>query len=264
LPVPLTFPPDAGADPRVEGPPFALFHPTDATQRLWVFWARSEPVGPAGQRRWRIMYRVKASLNPSAADWGAIRALPPGAAESHDRDPAVLVKANGDVELFWSSTRNGSWSIWRATVNRATHAWGPPEMVINRPFTQCDPLPIPIATGTMLVYHANESVTYTSTVYGATRTVDARYAGSVTVDVRNTAKRALSGKSADFQAYTHDCGQNGRRTNLDWYARDTVGLYLTPDTTDQAVIERNQNLLRHALREFLPAPVRTVFMTEST
>ena len=37
------------------------------------------------------------------------------------------------------------------------------------------------------------------------------------------------------------------------------GLYLTPDTTDQAMIQRNQNLLRNALREFLPAPVRTVF-----
>ena len=52
--------------------------------------------------------------------------------------------------------------------------------------------------------------------------------------------------------------------NADQYARETVGLYLTPDTTDQAVIQRNQNLLRNALREFLPAPVRTVFRTEST
>lgn len=264
LAVPATFPVDAGADPRVEGPPFVVFHPTDAAQRLWVFWARSEPIGTAGQRPWRIVYRVKASLNPSAADWSAIRALPPGAPDSHDREPAVLVKANGDIELYWSSTRNGSWSIWRATVNRATQVWGPAEMLINRPYTQSDPLPIPIATGTMLVYHANESVTYTSTVYGATETVDHRYAGSTTVDVRNTAKRDLRGKFGDFQTYTYDNGQNGQQINLDWYARDTVGLYLTPDTNDQAVIQRNQNLLRNALREFLPAPVRTVFITGST
>ena len=144
LAVPATFPVDAGADPRVEGPPFVVFHPTDAAQRLWVFWARTEPIGASGQRRWRIVYRVKASLNPSAADWSAIRALPPGPAESQDREPAALVKTNGDVELFWSSTRNGSWSIWRATVNRTTHAWGTAEMLINSPYTQCDPLPIPI------------------------------------------------------------------------------------------------------------------------
>ncbi len=204
LAVPATFPVDAGADPRVESPPFVVFHPTDAAQRLWVFWARTEPVGASGQRRWRIVYRVKASLNPSAADWSAIRALPPGPAESQDREPAALVKTNGDVELYWSSTRNGSRSIWRATVNRATHAWGPAEMLINSPYTQCDPLPVSIAAGTMLVYHANESVRYTSSVYRATETVDHRYAGSTTLDVRNTAKRALWGSFGDFQTFTSD------------------------------------------------------------
>jgi Phage tail protein (Tail_P2_I) len=264
LATPATFPADAGADPRVEAAPFVVFHPTDAAQRLWVFWARTEPIGSSGQRRWRIVYRVKASLNPSAADWSAVRALPPGPAESQDREPAVLVKANGDVELFWSSTRKGSWSIWRATVNRTTHAWGTAEILINSPHTQCDPLPIAIATGTMLVYHANESVKYTSAVYAATETVDHRYAGSTTVDVGNTAKRGLWGTFDDFQTFTSDCGQNGERANADQYARETVGLYLTPDTTDPTVIQRNQNLLRNALREFLPAPVRTVFKTEST
>jgi hypothetical protein len=116
----------------------------------------------------------------------------------------------------------------------------------------------------MLVYHANESVKYTSAVYGATETADNRYAGSTTVDVGNTAKRALWGTFKDFQTFTSDVGQNGKRTNADLYARETVGLYLTPDTADQVVIQRNQNLLRNALREFLPAPVRTVFVTQST
>jgi hypothetical protein len=263
LAVPATFPVDGGADPRLEGPPFVAFHPADAAQRLWIFWARTEPIGASGQRRWRIVYRVKASLNPGAADWSAIRALPPGPTESQDREPAVLVKANGDVELFWSSTRKGSWSIWRATVNRTTHAWGTAEMLINSPYTQCDPLPVSLPTGTMLIYHANESVTYTSTVYGATETVDHRFAGSTTVDVGNTAKRSLWGAFEDFQTFTAEVGKNGAGTDAVQYARETVGLYLKPDTTDQAVIQRNHNLLRNALREFLPAPVRTVFITEA-
>jgi BNR repeat-like domain len=262
LAVPATFPVDAGADPRVEGAPFVVFNPTDTAQPLWVFWARTEAIGTTGQRRWRIVYRVKASLNPTTTDWSAVRTLPPGPAESQDREPAALVKTNGDVELFWSSTRNGSWSIWRATVNRATHAWGAAEMLINSPYTQCDPLPISTAAGTMLVYHANESVNYTSAVYGATETVDMRYAGSTTIDVRNTAKRALRDKFGDFQTYTSDVGKNGVRTNENRYARETVGLYVTPDTTDPAVIQRNQTLLRNALREFLPASVRTVFVKE--
>jgi hypothetical protein len=210
------------------------------------------------------VYRVKSSLNPNTTDWSAIRALPPGPADSQDREPAALLKANGDIELFWSSTRSGSRSIWRATVNRTTHAWEAAEMLINSPYTQRNPLPIPRPSGTMLVYHANESVKYTSAVYAATETVDHRYAGSTTVDVGNAAKRALWGTFGDFQTFTSDVGQDGERTNANQYARETVGLYLTPDTTDQTVIRRNQNLLRNALREFLPAPVRTVFRTEST
>jgi hypothetical protein len=265
LPVaPAVFPLDAGADPRVEGAPFVVFHPTDATQPLWVFCARTEPVGAAGQWRWRIVYRVKASLNPSLADWSPIRALPPGPAESQDREPAAVVKSNGDVELFWSSTRTGGWSVWRATVNRVTQVWGTPEMLSTSPYTHCDPLPIAIATGTMLVYHASDSVPYTSTVYRATETVDHRYAGSTTMDARNTAKRALWGTFGDIQTFTSDVGQHGERTNANRYARETVGLYVTPDTADPVVIQRNQHLLRTALREFLPAPVRTVFVTEST
>ena len=264
LAVPATFPVDAGADPRVEGAPFVLFHSTDAAQRLWVFWARSEAIGPSAQRRWRIVYRVKASLNPSAADWSAIRALPQGLPQSEDREPSALVKTNGDIELFWSANRNGSWSIWRATLNRTTHAWETAEMLINSPYTQCEPLPIAHPAGTMLIYRTNESVRYTSTVYGKTQTVDHRYAGSTTIDVGNTAKRALWGSFDDFQTFTSDLGQNGERTDADPYARETVGLYLKPDTTDGAMIQRNQNLLRNALREFLPAPVRTVFRTEST
>ena len=258
---PATFPLDAGADPRVEGPPFVVFHPSDTAQRLWVFWARTEPSGASGQRRWRIVYRVKASLNPAtgtgarsgpAARAGRVtgsRAGCPGQAEWRCR---TLLERESQRQLVH----------WRATVNRATQVWGPAEMVITSPYTQRDPLPIPIATGTMLVYRANDSVRYTSTVYGATETVDDRYAGSTTLDVGNTVKRALWGTFGDFQTFTSDVGQNGERTNMDQYARETVGLYLAADTTDQIVIQRNQNLLRNALREFLPAQVRAVCRIE--
>jgi hypothetical protein len=40
------------------------------------------------------------SLLPNTTDWGPIRFLPPGPAQSDDREPAALVKTNGDVELF--------------------------------------------------------------------------------------------------------------------------------------------------------------------
>jgi hypothetical protein len=105
-------------------------------------------------------------------------------------------------------------------------------------------------------------VSYHSNVYTATATVDFRYAGSTTVDTRNAAKIALQGQFEDFQTYTYDAGQNGERTDLNWYARDTVGLYLTPDTEDQTSTTRNQNLIKNVLQKFLPIQVRVVFIIE--
>ena len=66
-----SFPLDAGQAPRVDSAPFAVFHPTEASQRLWVFWAREEPTGAPNQTRWRIVYRVKAGLDPNVGDWSA-------------------------------------------------------------------------------------------------------------------------------------------------------------------------------------------------
>lgn len=256
-----SFPLGGAVDLRVEGDLFVLFHPTDTGQRLWAFWTRKE-LTAAGQTRWRIVYRTKASLNPGAQDWSSLRSLPAGAVDSHDREPAAVVDANGNVELFWSSNRDGSWSIWRTTVNRLTHAWETAEPLTTDSYSQRNPLPVAAATGTLLVYHSNESLMYTSTVYGATETVDARYAGSTTVDTRNVDKLALRGQFDDFQTYTHDTGHNGQRTNQDWYARDTVGLYLNPDTADQTVITQKQNLLHNVLKQFLPAQIRPVFIIE--
>lgn len=263
LATPATFPLDGGADPRMEAAPFVLFHPSDANQPLWVFWSRTDPATGVAPRRWRIVYRVKATLDPRLTDWSAIRALPPGPADSEDREPAAIVRPNGDVDLVWSGDRDGTWSIWRATVNRTSHAWTPAEMLPATPYSQRDPMPVTLANGTMLLYRANDSVKYGSTVYSTTETIDFRYAGSTTVDASNAAKHALWGTFDDFQAFTSDVSIDRQRPNAGLYARETVGLWLTPDTSDAAEIERNQKVLQGALREFLPAPVRTVFRMDT-
>ena len=176
------------------------------------------------------MYRVKASLNPATMDWSAIRALPPRPAESQDREPAALVKANGDVELFWSANRNGSWSIWRAAINRATQVWGPAEMVITSPTRSVIPCPFSCHRYDAGLSHERQREVF-STVYGTTTTVDQRcwFHDAVTQH-----RQACSmGNLRDFPNLTSDVGQNGERTNVDQYARETVGLYLAADTTDQ-------------------------------
>src|SRR5262249_2107668 len=150
-----SFPLDAGQAPRVASAPFVVFHPTDASQRLWVFWAREEPTGAPNQTRWRIVYRVKAGLNPNIGDWSVIRALPLGAPDSQVREPAALVGTDGNIELCWSATRNDSWAIWRGTLNRATQTWSTLEPIASRPYAQHDPLPVALGPGTLLIYRSN-------------------------------------------------------------------------------------------------------------
>ncbi len=253
------FPLDNGTDPRVESDLFVLFHPTDPTQRLWVFWARKGSIAPE-QSRWQIAYRVKQGLDPTASDWGVVRTLPNGTPKADDREPAVLAATDGNIELFWSANRDGSWSVWRASLDRLTHNWGEAEQLTGTPYSERAPLAAPSASGQLLFYRSNESLSYTSRVYGATDTLDARYAGCTTVDPRHLAKIALRGQYQDFQTYTYDAGQDEQRTNRNWYARDTIGMYLTPTTEDPTLISHNRNLIERILRQFLPIQVRPVFI----
>ena len=258
-----SFPLDAGwKDPRVENDLFVLFHPTDSNQRIWVFWARKEPTADPDQTRWTVAYRVKQGIDQNASDWSEIRTLPKDIPEHQDREPAAIVNGAGNIELFWSSDRDGSWSIWRNTLDIVTHTWETAEQITNNPYSQRTPHPLSIDDNTLLIYRSNESLKYVSTIYGATETLDCRYAGCTTVDIRNVAKIAMRGQFEDFQTYTYDAGQNGERTDQDWYARDTVGIYLTPDTEDQTLILRNQKLIENVLKQFLPIQVRAVFIIE--
>ncbi len=259
----ISFPLDAGEQPRVESDPFVLFHPVDTNQRIWVFWARKETTG--GQKSWVIAYRIKQGIDPSVNDWSEIRTLPkdPPDGDYDNREPAAIVNADGNIELFWSSTKSGSWSIWRNTLDITAHTWGAEEQITNNPYSQHDSLPFLINGGTLLIYRSNKSIPYSSKVYKATKTVDFRYAGSTTVDTRNTNKISLRGKFEDFHTYTYDAGIKGKRTNEDWYARDTIGLYLATDTMDKENLEFGISRIEKVLGEFMPFTDRAVFIPRS-
>jgi hypothetical protein len=124
-------------------------------------------------------------------------------------------------------------------------------------------LPLADDDGLLLIYRANQSLTYQSQVYGATETIDFRYAGSTTAHSRNAAKLGLRQKFEDFQTYTYDTGQAGQRTNEDWYGRDTIGLYLTPDTMDAGLINQGITRIERVLAEFMPITDRAVFITQT-
>lgn len=261
LNAPATLPAVSGKEPQVEDDLFVLVHPTSTNKRLWLFWARHEVGGPPGQTRWTIAYRIKPGLDPAVDDWLPLRTLPKAAPGSyHDREPTPLLAGN-DIELFWSSTQNGNWSIWRNSLNVGTLTWGTATPITTSAYSERAPLAVAIGEATLLLYRSNQSLPHTSTVYGATQTLDIRYAGSTTVDSRNQAKMGLLGKFEDFQSYTYDAGKNGVRTNDNRLARDTVGLYLDPGTAEPEAIKAGIARLNEVLAKFMPATSRVVFIT---
>lgn len=244
---------------------FVLFHPTAASQRLWLFWAQPQPIAQPGQTRWTVLYRVKQGLDPAATDWSAVRTLPKADPDRHDREPAVVVTDTGDLDVFWSANRDGGWSIWQRSLAIAdpnAHVWGPAQGITEPPYSQRHPLPFSVDDERLLLYRSNQSLTYSSQVYQATETFDGRYAGSTTVHTRNAAKIALGGAFGDFQTYTYDIGRLGQRSNEDWYSRDTLGLYLTPDTVDADSVAQGITRIDRVLDEFMPITDRAVFIAQ--
>ncbi len=252
---------------------FVLFNPEDTNQRFWVFWARRVPKGGSGQTRWEIAYMVKAGTGSEVSDWSEIRTLTETEPDCNDREPAALINEDGDIELYWSSDRDRSWSIWRSTLDRETHTWTQAQKVISGFYSERSPSPAAFLSRKLLIYYSNECVKYTYSTYGATETLDNRYAGSTSFDTGNLLKKAFWRQFEDFQTYTYDLiGQNGKRTDKNWYARDTVGIYLTPAEEDSATVHHsleeqefiisNRSIVEELLRKFLPAQVWPLFIIE--
>lgn len=233
--------------------PFLLFHA--ATKRLYLFWSHRDASG-----RSVIACRRKNGIDPGLADWDPdYQILPADAGPAcDDRCPAGLV-TEGRIELFWSSNRGGSWSILHAVLDQETESWGDTDTLTSDAYTRRDPLPLAVGEGTLLIYRSNRSITYASRIYRATQTTDFRYAGSTTVDVRNSAKNQLYLQYGDFRAYTSDTG----RDDDNRYARDTVGLHLKAGTGDPGLIDRNRGIISQLLAEIMPVQARSVFSIET-
>jgi hypothetical protein len=263
---PAILPADAAGEPVAGEDLFVFAHPSDTVQRLWLLWARRQPGPEPEQTRWSLRYRVKGGLDPAdIADWSAVTELAKAHSGHHEREPAVLAGAAGELEIFFAADRDGGWSVWRNTLGIAgvtdvadlsAHTWDPAsaESVTGPPYAQRAPLPLVEGPEVLLVYRTNASLRYTSQVYGALETLDARYAGSTTAAGRDAAKLGLRGAFEDFQTYTFHAGETGR------YAPDALGVYLSPDTTDPTEIARGEARLRRMLGEFIPATCRVLFL----
>ncbi|MEU6797681.1 hypothetical protein ABZ907_38815 [Nonomuraea wenchangensis] len=239
---PLASVPSAADDPPVRDDLFVLCHPS--APRLWVFWACPLPL-PDGQTRWTIAYRTKQGLNPATADWSAVRTLPK-AATDHDREPVALPSGAG-VELFWSTTRHGGWSVDRAVLSGTPPVLGAVERTEPGPYTRRGPLALALppaspgaAGGVLLVHRSNRGL------------LDERSAGTTTVDTRAAGKIALFGTPDDFQTYTPS-----RRI-----AREAVAIHLTPPPgTSRERVAEVAAKLDEVLADFIPLTCRPLIIT---
>ncbi len=237
--------------------PAVVFDSAD-NGKIWVFWSRKKSHG-----LWNIFYRTTTNLDfdsHSDSDWTEheLSVDSHNGESNYDRkEPAAILLNSGNIELYFSSSRTGSGNIWHKTFDKAKNGWTVEASVTSGPFTQKAPAIFQDSEGTpWLVFRSNESLVYSSKVYPGTTTLDSRYSGSTTIDVRNRARIGGHGQLEDILHYTYDTGKK----NEDWYARDTIGIYLSPDTENQQLITRSQELVKGILHKFLPIQLRTVFI----
>ena len=241
-----------------------LFHPGAGMPRLWLVWARHQRGRPPARDSWVLTYRTKNGLDPARDDWSTESVVPNPEAGTDDREPAMLATSDG-VELFWSSTRAGAWSIFTSRLDHPTHIWSTPEPLVAGPFSNRAPTAVGTDTATVLVYRSNQSVTYPSGDTAAGATLDTRYGGTTTVDTAAAAKIALRGSYQDFQTYTYDT-RRGRRRGATASARDTIGIDLAapPAGSDPDVLRSDTVRLAAVLPEYLPITTHAVILDDAT
>lgn len=225
--------------------------------KIWVFWTRKKKNG-----RWNIFYRTTTNLNFNTqidSDWTEQELLDDNNKEPlyQRKEPAAILRDSNHIDLYFSTDRTGSWNIWQKTFDKTLSDWTNDEPITSGYFTKKAPAILQDAQGNpRLLFRTNESIDYPSKLYIGTTTVDSRYSGSITIDVKNKEKIGGRFMYEDILDYVYDTGKE----NEDWYARDTIGLYLTPDTEDQQLITKNRELVEGILDRFLPIHLRAVFI----
>jgi phage tail-like protein len=198
----------------------------DAAGLLWLVWRRDE-----GGRS-RLYSRVL-----DGGEWGEPAPLEDG--PWRDESPA-LARRGSELWLLWHSDRTGRWELWGRVHDGS--AWGEPFQITMR--ADPDKEPALLVEGTNLrVFWRSER---TAVEYWS-RTLD-------TSDVEALENRGLF---PDRLHYTYDT----EREELDWYARDVAGLYVTPPPgTPTEVVEDVLDRARTYLDPFCPATVRLVLV----
>jgi hypothetical protein len=143
---------------------------------------------------------------------GTIASGPVAATDATVRDESpAAVTWGGTIWLFWHSNVGGRWQIW-ARPNQGA-GWGAAQVVPIGASNDKEPAVAVDATGVLRLFFRSQR----GGDRFRSRTVDtATPAGLLALQER--------GRRDDRLHYTYDTGRGAS----DWYARDAVGLFLTP------------------------------------
>lgn len=184
----------------------------------------------------------------------------------NDESPAAVV-CKSKIWLFWhAQDEKGHWEIWSKTFN--SKKWGQNVQITNHPASDKEPTSLVDANGRLRVFWRSQRRSYF-------RVNELRQKGgyplqSCTVDTHNTDMlNHVYLNKASFENHVHytydtrvsDANQTGIN-NEAWCARDTVGVYLTPDTLDAELITQGQELVKGLIHRFLPLQTRILFIIE--
>lgn len=189
-----------------------------------------------------------------------------GTGGPHDASPAAVVRGN-NIWLFWQARdAQERWQIWSKTFNGKK--WGKKVRVTDHPAADKEPAALVDSNGRLRVFWRSQRRGYFR-IEGQAQ--GRRYPlPSCTVDTRNAEMLAhvrLQQEAFENRVhYTYDTRvhDNSRAASHKdaWCARDTVGVYLTPDTPDAELVTRGQELVQDLIRRFLPLQTRIVLVIE--
>lgn len=257
------------AEPGGSREPYGVL---DASGRVWLLWAARQGVGTI-EDAWTLRQSI---FDPATAVWSApANVLPPVGAVA-DREPAAVLLATGDLEVYFSSDRGGGPDLWSVTVNGGGIVTGP-ALAAPGPAADTNPAPVMSAPGKQwLFYRSDRSISLGQVAgvpaSGATgspdstlsqRVADAgtlcRYAGLTSVVLKDLERNNRRRHWDDLLAYTPVNPADDRPLLEDeLYTRGTIGLFVMSTKTGLALSPANVDRLRQLLENFLPINLRAV------
>lgn len=262
----------------------------DATNRLWLFYARREGVGTA-EDSWTLRTRVF-----SGGAWGvdtAVTTVPAAVPPNdrplgRDREPSAVLASPTQIRVHFSSNRGGNPALWSVDVATATMAASTPALQIDGPAADSAPCIAALPGRTWLFFRSDRYVSMSQvgvraidvapervtdlpsaarpTPLSAPRSLRARdtgtvtrFAGAVTPYLYDAQRTAARRRFDDYTTYTSQGVEALTRLGEDdRYTAGTLGLFVSGAVPESVITRQMIDRLLPALDRFLPINTRVV------